>query len=143
MIRTALRQAGLEVGDIRIDFPGPTIATLVEREGLAPDPAADGLGIEATGRSNLAEGLALGKAALDLLIAVHPGRVPGALLLLEPWRTPIPGQGPGRVATSEVLWVMAGPGAALPGDRRRVGVATGVSGGAGRRGRWLTGEHTA
>src|SRR5262245_10222912 len=57
LIRTALCEAALEVRDIRIDFPGATIAALVEREGLGPDPAADGLGIEATRHSNLAEGL--------------------------------------------------------------------------------------
>ena len=127
LIRTALREAGLEVGDIGIDFPGATIATLVEREGLGPDPAADGLRIEATGCSNLAEGLALGKAGLDLLIAVRPGGVPGTLLLLEPWRTPIAGQGPCH--GGGLRWAaghMAGPGAELPGPL------------AGRLSEWLT-----
>jgi len=62
LIRTALRETGLEVWDIGIDFAGSTIAALIAREGLGPDPAADSLGIEATCGSNLAEGLALGKA---------------------------------------------------------------------------------
>ena len=72
LIRTALRKAGLEVRDIGIDFPGATIAALVERESLGPDPTADGLPIEPTRCSNLAERLALGKAGLDLRIAVLP-----------------------------------------------------------------------
>jgi hypothetical protein len=59
LICTALCQTCLEVGDRGIDFPRATVATLIRREGLRPDPAADGLGIEATGCSNLAEGLAL------------------------------------------------------------------------------------
>src|SRR4029453_17391234 len=94
LIRAALREAGLEVRDKRIDFPGATIAALVEREGLGPDPAADGLGIEATRGSNLAQGLPLGKAPLDLLIAVRPCGVPRMLLLLEPRGTPIAGHRP-------------------------------------------------
>src|SRR5262244_818660 len=80
LIRTALRQTGLEVGGIRIDLPDTPVAALIERERLAPDPATNRLGIEATSRGNLAEGLALGKARHDLLVAVHPGRMPGALL---------------------------------------------------------------
>jgi hypothetical protein len=94
LIRTALRETGLEVWDIGIDFAGATIAALIAREGLGPDPAADRLGIEATCGSNLAEGLALGKADLHLLIALRPGGVPGTLLLLEPRGTPIARQGP-------------------------------------------------
>jgi hypothetical protein len=46
VIRTALRQAGPEGGERRIDFPSLTITALVERAGLGPDPAEDGLGIE-------------------------------------------------------------------------------------------------
>ena len=34
LIRAALRQAGLEIRNKRIDFPGATIAALVEWEGL-------------------------------------------------------------------------------------------------------------
>ena len=94
LIRTALCEAALEVRDIRIDFPDAPIAAVVEREGFGPDPTTDGLGIEATRRSNLAQGLPLGKAGLDLLIAVRPGGVPRTLLLLEPRGTPIAGQGP-------------------------------------------------
>jgi hypothetical protein len=96
LIRTALRQTGLEVGGIRIDLPDAPVAPLIERERLAPDPDADRLGIETTGRGYLAEGLALSKAHFNLLIAVHPGRMPSALLLLEPRGTPVPGQGPGE-----------------------------------------------
>jgi hypothetical protein len=94
LIRTALREAGLEIRDRRIEFSGATRAALVEWESLGPDPAADGLGIEATRCSTLAEGLALGKAGLHLRIAVRPGGVPGTLLLLEPRGTPRAGQGP-------------------------------------------------
>ena len=89
LIRAAHCEARAEVGDIRIAFPGPPIATLIEREGLGPYPGAHRLGVEATRCSNLTERLALGKAGLDLLIAVHPCGVPGILLLLEPWRLPL------------------------------------------------------
>jgi hypothetical protein len=103
LMRTALCEAALEVRDRRIDFPGATIAALVERESLGPDPAADGLGIEATRRSNLAEGLPLGKAGLDLLITVRPSGVPGTLLLLEPRGTPMRAGAGGRTAVR--VWV--------------------------------------
>src|SRR5919109_802871 len=101
---TALSQPGPEVGDIGIDLPGPTIATLIERERLGPPPTADGLGIKATGCSNLAEGLATGKAGLDLLIAVHPCGVAGILLLLEPRGPPITGQRPEGWRGGEGRW---------------------------------------
>jgi hypothetical protein len=91
LIRTTLRQACAEVRDIRINVPSPPIAALIEWEALAPHPAADRLGIEATGGSHLAEGLALGKADFDLLIAVQTCRVAGLLLLLEPSGPPIAG----------------------------------------------------
>ena len=94
MVRTALRKARAEVRDVGIDLRSPTIAPLIEWEAFAPHPAADRLGIEALGGSNLAEGLPLGKAGLDLLVAVHPGSVAGLLLLLEPRGPPIPGQRP-------------------------------------------------
>jgi len=94
LIHTALLEAALEVRDIGINFPGAPIAALVEREGLSADPTAHGLRIEATGGGNLPEGLPLGKAGLDLRIAVHPGGMPGALFLLEPRGTSIAGQGP-------------------------------------------------
>jgi hypothetical protein len=69
-------------------------ALLVERRVLMK---AATLTTPRTGRGNaswMAVGVALGKARLHLLIAVHPGRVPGTLLLLEPWWTPIPGERP-------------------------------------------------
>ena len=88
-MRTVLRKTPPERRDVGIDLRGPPIAPLIEWEALAPHPDADRLGIEATGSSNLAEGLALGKVGLDLLLAVHPGCMPGLLLLLEPWGAPI------------------------------------------------------
>ena len=94
LLRTARCEAALEVGEIRLDFPGATIAALVEREGLRPDPAADGLGSEAPRRSNLAEGLPLGNAGRALRLTVRPSGVPGTLRLLEPRGTPRARQGP-------------------------------------------------
>ena len=74
----------------------------------------DRLGIEATSRGNLPEGLALGKARLDLLIAVHTCGVPSEGELL------------GAVANAHT-----GAGAALQGplpvslesSRERLGAA--------------------
>ena len=95
MVRTALREARAEVRDIRSNLCGPTIAPLLGRERLAPDPDTDRLGIQATRGCNLAERVALGKACLDLLIAVQTGRVAGLLLLLESSGPPIAGERPG------------------------------------------------
>jgi len=94
LIRATLRQASLEVRDKWIDFPGASIAALVEREGLGLGPGTDSLCIEATRGSNLAKGLTLGKARLDLRIAMRPCGVPRTLFLLEPRGTPIAGQRP-------------------------------------------------
>src|SRR5262249_29724606 len=71
-----------------------TIAAVSAWEGRGPAPAADRLGLEAPGGSNLAEGLALGKAGLHRLIGRRPGGGPGPLLLREPRGTPRARQGP-------------------------------------------------
>lgn len=46
LVCTALREPRAEVRDIRLDFPGSTIATVIAWETLGPGPAADRLGIE-------------------------------------------------------------------------------------------------
>src|SRR5262245_57463815 len=96
LIRPTLRPACAEGRDIRVDVPSPPIAPLIEWEALAPPPAADRRGIEATGGSTRAQRLALGQAALALRIAVPPCGLPGLLLRLEPWGVPIPRPRPCR-----------------------------------------------
>jgi len=95
-MRAALCQARAEGRDRRINFRGPTIARLLGQERLAPDPGTDRRGIQATGGSTLAERMALGKARLDLRIAMQTGRVAGLLRPLEPRGPPLAGERPGR-----------------------------------------------